>query len=83
MTSHTVPSQIIGGAEPLAEPSALAEMAPKASVPDAWDDDDWEAQVDKLTAEDHVQPKPQQPPLSKAERLTQHAETNRKLWESA
>ncbi|KAI8962279.1 hypothetical protein F5Y11DRAFT_198081 [Daldinia sp. FL1419] len=54
-------------------------------VPDAWEDDDWEAQADKaITAEDDSksEPKPQ-PQLTKAERLAQHAESNKKLWESA
>jgi hypothetical protein len=50
------------------------------TVPDAWEDD-WEAQADKMVQE------PEQPtlqaPLSKSERLAQHAEQNRKLWESA
>lgn len=49
-------------------------------VPDAWEDD-WETQADKM-ANEPEQPTPQAP-LSKAERLAQHAEQNRKLWESA
>jgi hypothetical protein len=49
-------------------------------VPDAWEDD-WETQADKM-AKEPEQPTPQVP-LSKAERLAQHAEQNRKLWESA
>lgn len=51
-----------------------------ATVPDAWEDD-WETQADKSMPE----PEKQEPqaPLTKAERLAQHAETNRKLWESA
>ncbi|RBR23847.1 uncharacterized protein FIESC28_03316 [Fusarium coffeatum] len=49
-------------------------------VPDAWEDD-WETQADKM-ANKPEQPAPQAP-LSKAERLAQHAEQNRKLWESA
>ncbi|KAM0503849.1 hypothetical protein ACHAP8_003091 [Fusarium lateritium] len=49
-------------------------------VPDAWEDD-WETQADKMVKEpDQTVP---QVPLSKAERLAQHAEQNRKLWESA
>ncbi|KAM0305656.1 hypothetical protein HYE67_008408 [Fusarium culmorum] len=51
-----------------------------ASVPDAWEDD-WETQADKMTKEPE-QPSPPAP-MSKAERLAQHAEQNRKLWESA
>ncbi|OLN88563.1 hypothetical protein CCHL11_01974 [Colletotrichum chlorophyti] len=50
-------------------------------MPDAWEDD-WESQADKLDAQARVQPEPQAP-LSRAERLAQHAESNRKLWESA
>lgn len=53
-----------------------------ADVPDAWDDD-WEAQADSSRPQheaQHVQPSA---PLTKAERLEQHAEANRKLWESA
>lgn len=54
-------------------------------VPDAWEDDDWEAQADKaITIEDESKSQTQpQPQLSKAERLAQHAESNKKLWESA
>ncbi|KAF5025286.1 hypothetical protein F66182_2619 [Fusarium sp. NRRL 66182] len=51
-----------------------------APIPDAWEDD-WETQADKAENEPE-QPAPQVP-LSKAERLAQHAEQNRKLWESA
>ncbi|XDG10626.1 hypothetical protein ABKA04_010241 [Annulohypoxylon sp. FPYF3050] len=53
-------------------------------VPDAWEDDDWEVQADKAAAVEEEEPEPrQQPQLSRAERLAQHAESNRKLWESA
>ncbi|KAI8719072.1 hypothetical protein NCS52_00687600 [Fusarium sp. LHS14.1] len=52
----------------------------KAPVPDAWEDD-WEAQADKVVNEPE-QSAPQAT-LTKAERLAQHAEQNRKLWESA
>ncbi|CAM1506967.1 Fc.00g066080.m01.CDS01 [Cosmosporella sp. VM-42] len=52
----------------------------KMAVPDAWEDD-WESQADKSIPEPQ-QAEPQAP-LSKAERLAKHAETNRKLWESA
>ncbi|KAI3531779.1 hypothetical protein CSPX01_13971 [Colletotrichum filicis] len=52
-------------------------------VPDAWEDDDWESAADKLDAQPtEVQPEPHVP-MTKAERLAQHAEQNRKLWESA
>ncbi|KAI2623024.1 hypothetical protein GGS26DRAFT_593874 [Hypomontagnella submonticulosa] len=53
-------------------------------VPDAWDDD-WEAQADKAAAaetQEDSEPQPQAS-MSRAERLAQHAESNRKLWESA
>ncbi|KAI1107595.1 hypothetical protein F4804DRAFT_104758 [Jackrogersella minutella] len=53
-------------------------------VPDAWEDDDWEVQADKAVVAEEQGTEPQtQPQLSKAERLAQHAESNRKLWESA
>jgi hypothetical protein len=54
-----------------------------SKVPDAWEDDDWEAQADKA-ATNEPEPEPQpQAPLSKKERYAQHVEFNRKLWESA
>ncbi|ODA79621.1 hypothetical protein RJ55_05215 [Drechmeria coniospora] len=56
-----------------------------AVIPDAWDDD-WESRVDTFAREQR-QPTPQnvvdEASLSKTERLQRHAETNRKLWESA
>ncbi|PHH71671.1 hypothetical protein CDD80_5070 [Ophiocordyceps camponoti-rufipedis] len=54
-------------------------MKKAAAIPDAWDDN-WETQADDAptSAQQH-----QRPALTKAERLTQHAEANRKLWESA
>ena len=55
---------------------------PKAQVPDAWDDDDWEAQADRVAKEPPK--KEERPaPLSKNERIELHRESNRKLWESA
>ncbi|KAI0004669.1 hypothetical protein F4779DRAFT_621380 [Xylariaceae sp. FL0662B] len=54
-------------------------------VPDAWEDDDWEVQADKAAASAPMEtstPSPQAA-LSRAERLAQHAESNRRLWESA
>ncbi|KAI1400317.1 hypothetical protein F4819DRAFT_378954 [Hypoxylon fuscum] len=63
---------------------------PSTKVPDAWEDDDWEVQADKADEPELQQPQSQsqsqpqpQPTLSKAERMAQHAESNRKLWESA
>ncbi|KAK0387586.1 hypothetical protein NLU13_3832 [Sarocladium strictum] len=56
-------------------------MGKTNDVPDAWEDD-WEAQADK--AEANPAPASQTTPkLKKSERLAQHVETNRKLWESA
>ncbi|KAK3694696.1 hypothetical protein B0T22DRAFT_477430 [Podospora appendiculata] len=56
-------------------------MTKKGKVPDAWDDDDWEAQVDQSPKNE---PEPElQAPITRAERLARHAETQRKLWESA
>lgn len=54
-------------------------------VPDAWDDDDWEAQADRAAKEVPPTPAAREPPapLSRAERLAKHAEEQRKLWESA
>jgi hypothetical protein len=59
-------------------------MAKKAALPDAWDDD-WESQADKL---EDVAPSPtlaadEPVKVTKAERLAKHAETNKKLWDSA
>ncbi|KAL6832728.1 hypothetical protein V8C40DRAFT_143724 [Trichoderma camerunense] len=52
-------------------------------VPDAWDDD-WEAQADRLDRKEAKEPQAvPQPNLSRQERMQQHAEANRKLWESA
>ncbi|KAI1814705.1 hypothetical protein GGS20DRAFT_394440 [Poronia punctata] len=56
----------------------------RTKVPDAWDDDDWESKADRAAVEapktEDEEPKI---PMSKAERLALHAESNRKLWESA
>ncbi|KID90176.1 hypothetical protein MGU_02881 [Metarhizium guizhouense ARSEF 977] len=60
----------------------------KSGIPDAWDDD-WEAQADRRAVEDdenHQQggvSLQAAQPLTKAERITQHEEANRKMWESA
>ncbi|ATZ55225.1 hypothetical protein BCIN_11g05050 [Botrytis cinerea B05.10] len=58
-------------------------MSKKPSAPSAWDDD-WESQADAWDAT----PTPNkavedEPKISKAERLAKHAETNKKIWESA
>ncbi|OTB02510.1 hypothetical protein M426DRAFT_195933 [Hypoxylon sp. CI-4A] len=52
-------------------------------APDAWEDDDWEVQADKAELQEPESEPETQAPISKAERLAQHAETNRKIWESA
>ncbi|RDA91740.1 hypothetical protein CP533_4754 [Ophiocordyceps camponoti-saundersi (nom. inval.)] len=61
-------------------------MKKTVAVPDAWDDD-WETQADGAAAREDApmpaQEHQQQQPLTKAERLMQHAEANRKLWKSA
>ncbi|RCI15066.1 hypothetical protein L249_6807 [Ophiocordyceps polyrhachis-furcata BCC 54312] len=62
-------------------------MKKTLAVPDAWDDD-WETQADDAAAvrddaTTPVQEHQNQQPLTKAERLMQHAEANRKLWKSA
>ncbi|ATY58692.1 hypothetical protein A9K55_003515 [Cordyceps militaris] len=56
-------------------------MGKKTAVPDAWDDD-WEAQADQAAQEEAENPTPA-PALTKAERLEEHAKSNRRLWEAA
>ncbi|KAI0391371.1 hypothetical protein F5Y17DRAFT_15687 [Xylariaceae sp. FL0594] len=67
----------------------------KTKVPDAWDDEDWETKADRAAAAAAATTRPEDrdeegeeeekasAPLTKAERLAQHAESNRRLWESA
>ena len=57
-------------------------MSKKSVVPDAWDDD-WESQADKADAAAAAAKAEEEVKVTKAERLAKHAETNRKLWESA
>lgn len=58
-------------------------MVKKAAVPDAWDDD-WESQADKEDGGVQLsQPQEEEVKITKAERLARHAETNKKIWESA
>lgn len=61
-------------------------MATQGDAPDAWDDD-WETQADQLKPEEELYPDPAQPSSqirqTRAERLAQHVEDNKKLWESA
>ena len=66
----------------------------KTAVPDAWDDD-WEVEADKeAKEEEEVQDRATNQggaslnpvaskPLTKAERITLHEETNRQAWQSA
>ncbi|CCU81888.1 hypothetical protein BGHDH14_bgh06849 [Blumeria hordei DH14] len=54
-------------------------MSRKLTVPDAWDDD-WESQVD---AADDGATLEQPERITKAERLAEHAERNKKLWNAA
>lgn len=53
-------------------------MGKNSAVPDAWDDE-WDSVADRQ----QQQVPASQAPLTKAERLAHHAETNRKIWESA
>ncbi|KAI1294546.1 hypothetical protein F5Y03DRAFT_313913 [Xylaria venustula] len=56
----------------------------KMGIPDAWDDDDWEVKADRAATAPEPEPEPEsQTPTTRAERLAQHAESNRKLWQSA
>lgn len=48
-------------------------------VPDAWDDD-WESQVDAVYDGETVE---QPDKITKAERLAEHAESNKKIWNAA
>ncbi len=57
-------------------------MSKKAVVADAWDDD-WESQADKADSLPPPNSVLGEPKVTKAERLAKHAETNKKIWESA
>ncbi|KAG9228334.1 hypothetical protein BJ875DRAFT_350412, partial [Amylocarpus encephaloides] len=57
-------------------------MTKKAAVPDAWDDD-WESQADKEDGGVEIPNVLEEPQVTKAERLAEHTETNKKLWQSA
>ncbi|KAK1832801.1 hypothetical protein QBC39DRAFT_403553 [Podospora conica] len=58
-------------------------MSKSKTTPDAWDDDDWEAQADRAEKEpSHPQSAPEQP-MTKAERIAKHKEEQRMIWESA
>ena len=59
------------------------KMSKRPAIPDAWDDD-WESQADKADQTAAVaKVEEQQVKISKAERLAKHAETNKKIWDSA
>ena len=65
-------------------------MVQKNKVPDAWDDDDWEAKADKLAKNEPQQQQEQkqkqsnpEPALTSRERLAKHQEEMRKIWETA
>ncbi|KAI3331937.1 hypothetical protein HD806DRAFT_529708 [Xylariaceae sp. AK1471] len=55
----------------------------RTKVPDAWDDDDWEAKADRAAVAGPEPDAESQGPMTKAERLARHAESNKKLWQSA
>ncbi|KAF1984803.1 hypothetical protein K402DRAFT_335881 [Aulographum hederae CBS 113979] len=57
-------------------------MSKTRAVPDAWDDD-WEAVADKQENEPQNEETVLPVKLTKAERRAQHAEFNKKLWETA
>lgn len=57
-------------------------MNRKQAVPDAWDDD-WESQADKADEVAAAAKAEEQVKVSRAERLAEHAESNKKIWESA
>lgn len=57
-------------------------MGNKGPIPDAWDDD-WESQADKADREAEEVKVEEQVRVTKAQRMAIHAETNKKIWESA
>ncbi|KAI0204751.1 hypothetical protein F4808DRAFT_309267 [Astrocystis sublimbata] len=52
-------------------------------VPDAWDDDDWQVKADRAPTNAPEPDTASQPPMTKAQRQAQHAELNKRLWQSA
>ncbi|CAN8098734.1 unnamed protein product [Discula destructiva] len=52
-------------------------------TPNAWDDDDWEAQADRALQDEGAEDASAQEPQTKAERLAKHREAQRKIWEAA
>jgi hypothetical protein len=57
-------------------------MGAKSAVPDAWEDD-WESQADKEEGGVDISTPSEVVKVTRAERLAQHAETNKKIWDSA
>ncbi len=62
-------------------------MGSGRKIPDAWDDDDWESQADRLVKEEAAsspsEPTDEAVATTRSERLARHAEEQRKLWEAA
>jgi hypothetical protein len=58
-------------------------MSKKADIPDAWDDDDWNTKADQADAAAEAAKAEEQVKLTKAQRQAQHAEANKKIWQSA
>lgn len=58
-------------------------MSKHRAVPDAWDDDDWEAQADRADKEPSPPQSAPEKPMTKAERNAKHKEEQRMIWESA
>jgi hypothetical protein len=57
-------------------------MGGTGQVPDAWDDD-WENAADQKPKVEEEEIPAQSTSMTRTERLARHAETQRKLWESA
>ncbi|EPE25253.1 hypothetical protein GLAREA_11834 [Glarea lozoyensis ATCC 20868] len=73
---HTTPVLTFG------DQSTAANMVNKPVIPDAWDDD-WESQADKEEGGVAIATSADVVKVTRAERLAQHAETNKKIWDSA
>ncbi|KAH7403544.1 hypothetical protein BKA64DRAFT_707032 [Cadophora sp. MPI-SDFR-AT-0126] len=58
-------------------------MSKNSAVPDAWDDDDWNTKADQADAAAEAAKAEEQVKLTKAQRLAQHAEANKKIWQTA
>ncbi len=54
----------------------------KNKVPDAWDED-WDAQADRAASSGEPEGPAEAAPMTRAERLAKHEESNRRLWQSA